>query len=427
MSAVQLRFIRLSVPLVLVLASGAVVGFGQQAAQRYKAAQAMLKRHVAEYDILDDDSVEAREALSQMWTATGDAVIEILTADPKASPQEIDHQLCGQLLAAASCDESFSPQHDVIVLGKDLYAVAAATDTAWTVLVIGRHGGRLTQLWSLATASVTREQDPHDLIGAWHADRTGMECRKDGSPHKPGSCGPLYADLGLLPPDAAGRPRFYIDAGYDQTIGATVGKQTSIWRWEGDHAELLWIDFYDYMIDQANGTSFDDDKGTLHVGEKGEFNTMYSCGGCIDRPLDQSVLVTKTGVTDLGVRSLAPELDRIDALFLRLQKGQPTAGIASHQVASFLRQGVAEAKQESKKIDPKWFSVGVIESSTVKVTETGADVCLEADELGTLDFTLRRTMDGGYFIERVAAPANDAECERGAYLPLQTQGMPQEK
>ena len=172
------------------------------------------------------------------------------------------------------------------------------------------------------------------------------------------------------------------------------------------------------MIDQALGTSFDNDKG-IHIGEKGEFKTMFSCGSCIDRPLDQSVLLTKSGFQDLGVRSLAPELDSIDDLFWRLEEGRPTAGIASSQVTSFLKQGIAEAKQDSEKIDPKWFSVGMIDSSTVVLTSLGADVCLEADSaFGTLHFTLHRTTDGGYFIWRVAAASNNAECARGSFLPL---------
>jgi len=422
------RRLRLSAPLIFVLATSCVAALGQQPAERYKAAQAVLKAHIAEFDILNDDSREAHDALAQMWNAVGDAVIEILNAQPNASPQEIDGQLCRQLVAAAGCNEGFSPQHDVIVLGKDLFAVAVATANGGTVLILGRHDGKLAQLWSLATATVTREQDPRDLIGAWRLDRTGGTCREKESLHKPGSCGPLYAELGLLPPDGQGRPRFYIDAGYEQTMGATIGKQTSIWRWEGDHAELQWIDWYDYMIDQALGTSFDNDKGMLHVGQKSDFKTMYSCGSCIDRALDRMVLLTKNGVKDLGVRSLAPELDRIDELFSRLQKGQATVGIASSQVVAFLRQGIAEAKKESKKIDPQWFSVGMIDSSMVKLTATGADVCLEPDgELGTLNFTLRRTADGGYFIERVTAPADGAECERGLFLPLAAQTMPQQK
>jgi len=403
----------------LLLATATPVILGQSAEQRYKAAQSILKVHTLEQGILNDDSREARAALSEMWNAAGQAVIESLSSHPNAAPMQIDEYLCKQGIAAAGCDEGFSPQRDVVQLGKDLYAVAVATDTGGTVIIVGDRNGKPVRLWSLASASVTGQQDPQDLIGAWLPDRTGIACRQEGSQHKPGSCGPLYSELGLLPPDSQGGPRFYVDAGYEQTLGATIGKQTSIWRWDGDHAELLWITFYDFMIDQALGTSFDNDKGILHIGEKGEFKTMFSCGSCINRPLDQSVLLTKTGVQDLGVRSLAPELDSIDDLFSRLERGWPTANIASSQVTSFLKQGIAEAKQESEKIDPKWFSVGMIDSSTVVLTSSGADVCLEPDSaFGTLHFALHRTADGGYFIKHVAAAPNDAECASGSFLPL---------
>lgn len=404
------------------------MALGQQAAKQYKAAQSTLKAHTSEDGMLNDDSHEARAALSEMWGATGRAVIEILSAAPSATPQQIDKKLCEEGIAAAGCNEGFSPQHDIIQLGKGLYAVAVATDTGGTVLVIGDRNGRPAVLWSLASARVTRQQDPHDLIGAWLPDRTGIACRDQKSGHKPGSCGPLYSELGLLPPDSLGRPRFYVDAGYEQIMGATIGKQTSLWRWDTDHAELVWITFYDFMIDQPLGTSFDNDKGTLHIGEKGEFKTMFSCGSCIDRPLDQSVLVTKADIEDLGIRSLAPELDRIDDLFWRLQKGQPTTGVAAPQVVAFLKQGISDAKQDSRKIDPNWFSVGMIDSSTVKLTRSGADVCLEPDsEFGTLYFTLKRMLDGGYLIEHVAAAQRGQECARGEYLPAQTLAQPPAK
>ncbi len=407
-----------SLSLLVICLFGPIYVSAQQAAEQYKAAQSILKAHTSENGILNDDSTEARNALAQMWNAAGQAVTEILSSHPNALPQQIDDQLCKQGIAAAGCNEGFSPQHDIVQLGRDLYAVAVATETGGTVLIIGRRNGNPAQLWSLAAASVRRQRDPQDLIGAWLPDRTGLACRKDGSPHNPGSCGPLYSELGLLPENAQGRARFYIDAGYEQLMGATIGKQTSLWQWDGDHAELLWINFYPFMIDQALGTSFDNDKGTLHVGEKGEFRTMNSCGSCIDRPLDQSVLITKTGIEDLGIRSLTPELDRIDDLFWRLQKGQPTIRIAAPQVTSFLKRGIVEAKQDSKKVDPSWFSVGMIDSSTVRLTSSGADVCLEPDsEFGTFKFTLKRLIDGGYFIEHVAAAPSGEECSRGEFLP----------
>ena len=399
-----------------LLAGGAACAQG--AAERYRAAETVLKAHTGEYDILNDDSREARNALGAMWRSAGEAVAEVLDGNAKATAKEIDEALCREKVQAGECDEQIRPEHDALPLGHALYAVAVGTRTGGTVLVLGPKDGKYQQLWTLSKATVGRGQDAQDLVGAWRAERTGMACRADGSGHKPGSCGPLYADLGLLPPDAQGRARFYIDAGYEQEIGLTIGKQTSVWRWDGDHAELLWIDWYDVMIDQENGTSFDQEKGTLHIGQKGEFRTMFSCGSCIDRPLDERLLLTKDGVLNLGVRSLVPELDRIDDLFWRMARRKSTKGVASAQVVAALRGEIRAAKRESNTIDPAWFSVGMIGASTVTMTPAGAKVCVEADEAGTLHFSLRRTRDGGYFIEHVAGGENGEECASGTFLPL---------
>ena len=197
------------------------------------------------------------------------------------------------------------------------------------------------------------------------------------------------------------------DAGYAQQMGFTIGKQTSIWTWDGDHAELQWINFYGFMIDQARGTSFDEDKGRLVIGEKGNFRTMFDCGMCIERPMEQRVLVTKTGVEDLGVRSLVPEMDAMDEFFWRLSHGLPTAGVASAQAAQLLRSQAQEATRESRKIDKDFHSVGMV-SDVTRLTKTGAELCLEADDLGVLKVQMRRTADGGYFVTHVSQPKGEA-------------------
>ena len=200
-------------------------------------------------------------------------------------------------------------------------------------------------------------------------------------------------------------------------MGATIGKQTSIWRWDGDRAELQWIGSYDFMIDQGNGTSFDEDKGVLTIGQKGDFRTMYDCGQCIERPMEQRVLITKDGVEDLGVRSLVPEMDAIDEFLWRLSHRLPTADLASTQAAQLLRPQVLQATRDSRKIDKNFYSVGMV-SDTTRRTKPGAEVCMDADELGTLIVQMRRTADGGYFITHIAQPSGEAAaCPRPAFYP----------
>jgi hypothetical protein len=200
-------------------------------------------------------------------------------------------------------------------------------------------------------------------------------------------------------------------------MGATIAKQTSIWSWDGDHAELQWIDRYEFMIDQGIGTGFDEDKGTLVIGHKGEFRTMPDCGGCIERPMEQRVLVTKSGIEDLGIHSLVPEMDAIDEFLWRLSHRTSTVSIASTQAANLLRAQVVDATQESRKIDPAFYSVGMV-SDVTRFTKTGAEVCMEADELGKLVVELRRTSDGGYFITHITQPIDkEFACPGPAFYP----------
>jgi hypothetical protein len=171
------------------------------------------------------------------------------------------------------------------------------------------------------------------------------------------------------------------------------------------------------MIDQGMGTSFDEDKGTLVIGQKGEFRSFYDCGQCIERPLEQRVLVTKLGVEDLGVRSLAPEMDAIDEFLWRLSHGLPTSGAASTQAAQLLRSQVLESTHESRKIDKTFYSVGMV-SDVTRLTKTGAEVCVDSDDLGVLIVQMRRTADGGYFITHIAQPGGDAAaCPSPAFYP----------
>ncbi len=394
----------------------------QQAGERFKAAEATLTRHLTTDHLLNDDSAEARDALRSLWEATGVAVVEAIAAHAHATSQEIDQTLCASGMGDEGCETSRAVRHNVAPLGKGFYAVAAPTINAGGVLVVGPTKDGTKLVWSMADASVSRSIDPRDLIGAWRVERTGDACREPKSGHKPGSCGPLYPEVGLLPSDGAGRPRFYVDAQYEQGMGATIAKQTSVWRWDGDRAELLWVGIYPFMLDETVGTHFDDDTGRLEIAEKGEFKTMFSCGACIDRPLVRSLFFTDMGVEDLGERSLVPELDVLDRLFQAMQQGKSVAGLASPQVTRFLKEGIAEAKAESRTIAPHWFTIGMFDATTVQLTKAGAKVCLSLDSsFDPMDFTLRSTRDGGFFVSGVSARPANKPCPRGLSLPAPEQ------
>jgi hypothetical protein len=400
---------------------------------RYRSAKTSFSAHTDGF--LTDDSPAALTSTQQLWSAIADFIIERRTRDPKLSAATIDHDLClltakpmppeaVQMSAEEQCQPDYDRRHIVLDLGQSLLLVAPFTGEIGTVFLIGPRDGNLAVLWSIADAS-PQPHDTQDLVGAWKPDRAGMACRADGSPHKPGACGPLYASLGLLPPDSDKNPRFYVDAGYSQQIGSTIGKQTSIWTWKQGHAELLWSDWYDFMIDQSRGTDFHDD-GILSVVSKASFRSFFSCGMCEERQMERDILVEPTRIRDLGSHSLVPELDLIDTLFFRIAHGQSTTGIAAPKIAAMLRPQLADARKESRKIDSTWFSTGMLGSTLVTHSNKGAKVCFESDHIGQFRFRFRKTLSGGYYITEAKQSAGKyTDCAEPAWLPLpQTDSKP---
>jgi hypothetical protein len=398
------------------LVAGAAVGscfcgYGQTAEQNLDRIHKVLVAHEDEMGFLVDSSGKVATALGQMWPAVGDLIADQRQQHPTISAVALDRLVCLamaepspkyaiQETAEEQCEPASSGNLRVAQMGEHLLLVSPSVGGVGNILLLREDAGKSTVVWSIANAGSQR-LDPDGLVGAWGA---ASDCREKTADKDWVRCGPLYADVGKLPSDDKGGVRFYVDGAYTQAAGGTIGKQTSIWRWDGERAELLWIGSYEFMIDQAMGTSFDEDKGVLVIGQKGDFRTMFDCGECIERSMERRVLVTKTGVEDLGVRSLAPEMDVLDGFLWRL---------ASAQAARLLRSQVVEATRESRKIDKTFYSVGMV-SAVTRVTKSGADLCVDSDDLGTLRVQMRRTADGGYFIAHVAQP-KDAECPRGAF------------
>lgn len=393
--------------LLLAVVVGLLSGFavGQTPAERYQEAKHRLESHSPNQDFLDDDSAAAVQALADMWRATSDAVINLLVQQPGATTQQISLVLCKLDGPSTDCKGNNGPVPDVIQLGPQLFVAALFSGEVGTVFVVGPRNGKPTLLWSIEDAA-PQPADPRGLLGAWKLDRAGGKCRDTNSEHKPGTCGPLYAALGLLTPDANGYPRFYISAGYAQIMGATIGKQASVWRWAGDRADLLWIDWYDFMIDQRLGDHFKD--GILSFGEKEEFRSFFACGSCDGRAVVQRLRITPNGIDNLGKQSTMPELDLIDELFWRLSEGRSTADIATPQVSQLLRPQIVDAKRESHKIEPHFFSVGMLDDFSIHRSAQGTKVCFTADgDVGRLYFNLEKAANGKRRITHVAQPTGN--------------------
>src|SRR5215469_1505456 len=388
--------------LFLVLTSNSILN-AESPADRYREAARVFCAHTPG-DFLHDDSKDGVEALESMWNASAQAAIEVLASRPDAAASDLKTALGSLPLQGKGCGESDEVMISVVAIAPHLFLGSQFNGEAGTAFLVGIRGSKPALLWSIENAS-PQAADTQGLLGAWKADRAGGKCREKGSGHPPGTCGPLYADLGVLTPDSYGRPRFYVDAGYTQIMGATVGHQTSIWRWDGDSATLLWIDWHDFMIDQKIGTSFGD--GVLAIGEKDNFRTFDGCGGCESRQMVRRIRIMPDGITDLGKTSTTPELDLIDELFWRIANGKLTADIASPEVARFLRPLIVDAKTESKKVDPHWFSVGMLEDVAFKREGDSEEACFTADDIGRLYFTILHDPGGAFRFVKVTQPEGE--------------------
>jgi hypothetical protein len=394
---------------LFLLATSHLSLLAQEAAQNYRVAAQQFRTHT-KGDFLHDDTKDGIEALARMWNTSAQAVVQVLSSKPEASASDLNAALCELPSSAGDCGEKEGARNSVVAIGPHLFLASQFSGEAGTAFIAGFREGKPALLWSINNTP-PQKIDSHDLLGAWKAERAGDKCRDEASGHPPGTCGPLYADVGMLPSDSVGRPRFYIDAGYAQIMGATVGHQTSVWRWDGDSATLLWIDWHDFMIDQRIGTEFS--AGILTIGEKDDFRSFYGCGSCEARQMVRRLQITPTRIVDLGKTSTTPELDLIDELFWRLANSKPTAQLAVPEVSSLLRPQIASVREESKKIDPKWFSVGMLEDVSVKRNGDTESVCFTADDIGRLFFTIQSSHSGERRLVKVIQPSgNYGDCPK---------------
>jgi hypothetical protein len=340
------------IPLVLLLGSFAVTSLAQTPAQRYLKAEQLWLSHRPDGMTWDDNSPEASTAIEAMWNAVIDAANDYLVAHPTATP----HQIESALTAIKPVGD---PRTDVelnvtaLKLQPELFAISFSNDTASIVFVLHPQASK-PQVWRIDSATA-QTKDPRDYLRAWQSARAGDNCHDTEPKGTYGTCGPLSARIGALPNETSGAPRFYVDASYSKDMGALFLRQTSVWRWDGDYAQLLWVKAYNLSLgEEETDVSYRDRE--LSILEKRFPRTFGSCNSCFEPTTLHRLRIKPDSVEDLGEVSRAPELDLIDELFWRIAHNQPTSSIATPQVAAVLRQPILEAKASWEKIDPKSFT-----------------------------------------------------------------------
>ena len=367
----------------------------EQNRAEYDSAKAILEKH-RESAFRMDGSPAAKKALNDEWDFLASYSATFLDSHPlsmlKAALNNLDHDMDSQ----------------IVQLQAGLVLVAVRQNEEGTVFLLSNKGSTYRRVWTIAEAHAQTDVQ-RNLLAAWRVASSGNDCLDKKPTPAPGACGPLYAQIGALSPDKKGRARFYVDAGYEQEMGATIRMQTSVWAWDGTAAELLYIDFHYSMIDANQGTRVAGDK--LIVVKKDEFKSFFACGACEGRQLEERLRVGPDGTTKLGTVSLYPDLDRIDNLRYRIAKERPTASLASNQVVERLRPIIAEPKQESAKIEKDWFSVGMLADWATHTSKGEKQVCFVADDIGRLDFTMKANPDG-WFVTNVTVNSDAFDCHK---------------
>jgi hypothetical protein len=236
---------------------------------------------------------------------------------------------------------------------------------------------------------------PAEVLAAWRPEGGLKSGRGPGA--NSGSIVPIR--LGILPSDAKGHTRFYIEGICAQEVGGTEGEQITLWMWDGVTGRLQLARYYVVMIDQKVGTRMEGD--LLKVQEKKSFRTFFSCGECEERQTDWIVRIAPDGMKALGEKSVVPELDAVDELFYREINGKSASDIAGPAAVRSAKGIVDGARsQEFEEEWKKFPSLGMMGEWSVTKNKDGEVLCLDTDDIGTNIFKLR-PVGGGFFITDV--------------------------
>ncbi|HWG75440.1 MAG TPA: DUF6794 domain-containing protein [Steroidobacteraceae bacterium] len=191
------------------------------------------------------------------------------------------------------------------------------------VLVVGTAPGKPPRIWRIDAGPSAQGPDAAALL-----------CWRPKAGVRP--CAPQI--IGVLPPDAHGLPRFYVQAVYAQSGGATRDSQLSVWRWDGRTATPIYVTSFATGGDaEGQGVSVDGD--TLRIGTKSEFKALWSCGSCDGRQIARRLrLLPDDHVDDLGTMSLVPELDVIDEVYSDIRDGRASEELVSAPARSFMER-----------------------------------------------------------------------------------------
>jgi hypothetical protein len=308
--------------------------------------------------------------LDREWTLMADWAAAYLNAHPAATAKDVE-------AAVPQLDATL--EGSVIELSPHVFVVAAQGYETGTFFIISQTAGVYRSAWNVKDFAATHDGQDDD-ISLWSTRGTDS----------------LFGHVGALFDNENGNSRFYVDATYHGE-GLTVGKQLSIWEWNGAAATPVLMGDYTYSLDSAEGVTFDGKLLRAHTKED-DFKTFFSCGGCQEPPGEWTIRVTPRGVEDLGHRRLTPELDLIDNLYYRIQQRMPVSSLAAPGVVAKLTEAI-DALPKDPDAPNDYAPLGMLMDWKVEHQDQHMRICLWVDDPGRYLFTLVRRSGKWFFTE----------------------------
>jgi hypothetical protein len=325
-------------------------------------------------------------------------------AEEGAATNLLDQSADTAALTAAFARRDKSIDVRALRLDPDAWLVSLSRwEDSTDVFVAAWRAGAYRIVWRLGDNQPTGALEP---LRAWSLAGAQDDCRARAGDAHWADCGPIAPELGRLPDAADGARRFWLNGVYDQEAGETESGQLSFWTWDGHGATPLLVRVYGFRIERDEGPTVAGDVISLPV--KDEFATMYVCGACDGRQRVWRFRLTADGVADVGERSLVPELDLIDAAYVRAIRGHPLARLATPAAARVIKRQARQADH------------GKLGSISWEMTRDRRRLCLSTDLGGAALFTLARA-DGR---TRVAAARylGDNDCSYLVHWPRRLKG-----
>lgn len=339
-----------------------------------KIATAALEGHLGDTGISLDGKPGTDRVLEAQWRAVQSWAAHWLDSHPNATAASLEK--AGEVFGAA--DWSFSAAS----LGHGDMLVSAARWQIGNAFILGRGGTTGYRVrWSIAARQQRLNPHADSALSWWRAAVQNGHCRED--------CRMMSgAGVERLPSAANGAARFSIDAGYAQEAGGTVGRQLSLWSWQGGRARPLLVRDYAIGIDDSNAGGL---RGSiLHVASKRQWASLFGCGSCAGRQTDLRFAIEPTRVRMLPPVSRTPEIDFIDRVFTRVLARRSAGNLASPAALRVIRRQLADQLTGT---EPKLRGYTAMVMGWARWRTRGVRwACLATDDLGATAFAFNATL-----------------------------------